>query len=326
MDIKWMLFGLLMLADLFFLIAVITKYLEVKRASTWLSAEGKVTSSRSEARRVDKSSGTGRDRVVDYEMRNFATVGYSFKANGQRQTGNRISIGHDVGNYQVEEKLARYPVGKVVTVFYDPAKPTNNVLERDIATKSFETAILIGALVAVIALFFVLSTEDIGGLLQRYIPDHGQGSASTLLVGMAVFAALLGYSIYQRGQATFAWPTVEGVVASSAVDTVQIQWAGTLGMRHVRNAFRSRTIYGYTVNGVAYQSDRVSYGAQVYATFRLLAKQSAGRFAAGDNVEIYYNPAAPSEAVLVRGAPGQWLIWVVVAGLCGGAAKLIGFF
>lgn len=326
MELKWLLFGLLMLADLFFLIAVISKYLEVKRASAWSAAEGKIVSSRSEARKVDKSSGAGRDRVVDFEIRNFAAVGYAFEVNGQRQTGSRISIGHDVGNYQVAEKLARYPVGKAVTVYYDPAKPNDNVLERDIPTRSFETAIRVGALIAVAGLFFMLIAEDASARLLRFIPDYGEGSASTLLVAMALFAALLGYAVHRRGQATMSWPTAKGRVAGSTVDAVQIHWLDAFGLRHIRNAFRARTVYDYSVNGVRYQSDRVSYGAQVYATFRLLARQSAGRFAPGDAVEIFYNPLSPAEAVLVRGAPGQWLIWVVVAGLFAGAAKLLMMF
>jgi hypothetical protein len=62
------------------------------------------------------------------------------------------------------------------------------------------------------------------------------------------------------------------------------------------------------------------------ATFRYLAKKSASRFIAGDTVEVFYNPAAPAEAVLVRGAPGQWAIWVIAVAMFAGTGKLLALF
>ena len=95
-----------MAMDGLFMAALVSKYNEVRRASIWAAVPGKIVSSRSEARKIERSSGSGRDRVVDSEIRNFAAVGYEFYADGKKRTGNRISIGHDVGNYQVAEKLA----------------------------------------------------------------------------------------------------------------------------------------------------------------------------------------------------------------------------
>ncbi|MDB5589456.1 MAG: hypothetical protein JWP26_4426 [Devosia sp.] len=324
MELKWFLFAILMAMDGLVMVAAVTKYIEVKRASIWAAVPGRVTASRSEARTVDKSSGSGRDRVVDTEIRNFATVAYEFHADGRKQTGNRISIAHDVGNYQVAEKLAKYPVGAKVTVFYDRNKPNDNVLEREMSMRGFEITFLIGALVAAVAVLAMLLTEDVGAIVAQYVPQNGRTSGGIFVTVMAGFMALFANAIYQRGQATFTWPKVEGVVATSGVDKVRSYYLRGNGITYYWYLFRSRTVYDYRVNGVEYKSDRASYGAQTYASFTLLAKREAERFVPGDSVDVYYDPKSPERAVLVRGAPGQWLVWVVAVALFALAARLIG--
>ncbi|MEO8683352.1 MAG: DUF3592 domain-containing protein [Devosia sp.] len=324
MELKWLLFGILMAMDGLVMVAAVTKYLEVKRASIWAAVPGKITSSRSEARQVDRSSGTGRDRTVDFEIRNFATVTYEFRADGQKQHGNRISIAHDVGNYQVAEKLAKYPVGAKVTVYYDRNRPSDNVLEREMSMRAFEVTFLIGALVAAVAVLGMLLTENVGAIVAQYVPQNGRTSGGIFVAVMAAFTVLFANAIYQRGQATFAWPKVEGIVASSQVDAVRSYYRRGNGVMNYWYVFRSRTIYDYQVNGVSYNSDRTSYGAQTYAKFTLFARREAKRFTAGDAVEVYYDPNQPEHAVLVRGAPGQWVIWIVVVALLALAGRLLG--
>jgi hypothetical protein len=324
MELKWLLFCILMAMDGLVMVAAVTKYIEVKRASLWAGVPGKITSSRSEARKVETSSGSGRDRTVDSEIRNFATVSYEFRADGRKQTGNRISIAHDVGNYQVAEKLAKYPVGAKVTVFYDRNKPTDNVLEREMSMRGFEITFLIGALVAAVAVLAMLLTENVGAIVAQYVPQNGRTSGGIFVAVMASLMVLFANAIYQRGQATFTWPKVEGVVATSQVDAVRSYYMRGNGLTYYWHLFRSRTVYDYQVNGVAYKSDRASYGAQTYASFTLLAKREADRYVAGDSIEVFYDPKSPEQAVLVRGAPGQWLVWVMAVVLFALAARLIG--
>jgi len=325
MELKWLLFCILMAFDAFVMVGAFTKYIEVKRASIWAAVPGKITSSRSEARKVDRSSGSGRDRTVDTEIRNFATVAYEFYADGKKQLGNRISIAHDVGNYQVAEKLAKYPKGAPVTVYYDRNKPTDNVLERDMSMRAFEITFLVGALIALAGVMGMLLTENVGALVAQYVPQNGRTSGGIFVTLMATFMVLFANGIYQRGRTTFTWPKVEGVVATSQVDKVQTYYLRGSGVMYYWYMFRSRTVYDYTVNGVSYQSDRASYGAQTYASFTLLARREAARFVPGDSVAVYYDPRSPENAVLVQGAPGQWLSWVVAVVLFAIAGRLLGF-
>ena len=65
---------------------------------------------------------------------------------------NRVSIGEDLGNFGVEETIANYPVGKIVTVYYNPRMPREAVLERDAPAGVFRVMIylILGALALVL--------------------------------------------------------------------------------------------------------------------------------------------------------------------------------
>jgi len=67
-----------------------------------------------------------------FEKRNFANIVYEYSARGAKLSSNRVSIGEDRGNFEVAETLSRYPVGKAVTVYYNPLHPKEAVLERDL--------------------------------------------------------------------------------------------------------------------------------------------------------------------------------------------------
>ena len=67
-----------------------------------------------------------------FEERNFADIVYEYSVAGRKLRNNRVSIGEDLGNFQVAETIAKYPVGTVVTVYYNPLHPDQAVLERDL--------------------------------------------------------------------------------------------------------------------------------------------------------------------------------------------------
>ena len=90
----------------------------------WSMAAGRVVRSTTQARR--QGIGDGATTVT------VPRVEYEFSVGGRTWRGERISIGEDTGGANTEATLARYPVGTVVSVYYDPATPANCVLERDI--------------------------------------------------------------------------------------------------------------------------------------------------------------------------------------------------
>ena len=55
-------------------------------------------------------------------------IEYSYEVNGQYYIGNEIDFGK--WNYDIPAYLAKYPKGRLVTVYYDPVSPKRAVLEK----------------------------------------------------------------------------------------------------------------------------------------------------------------------------------------------------
>ena len=316
MTLKWFFCGVLAAFYGLIMTAVTSKYLEVRRARSWLPATGKIVSSRSEARTVTRHTSQPGAATVSTETRNFAAVRYAFNVNGRRVEGTRIGIADDPGNFQVAEKLRLYPVGKTVTVYYDQSRPENCVLERDMPERAFQIAFLVGALLGVGGLFLIFALSGGYARLVKLGADPRQLSSAIFVTFMSLMALRFAFVFHQQGAATFKWPSAPGKILSSGVEDVKVRVAREAIFNWIlATAFRSRTIYIYEVDGVSYQCDRISFGFQTLATFRLFAKRGAAKFAPGQPVEVYYNPAAPEQAVLRRGAEGEIIIYLTAAAL-----------
>ena len=93
--------------------------------------------------------------------------------------------------------------------------------------------------------------------------------------------------VFKRELATVAGDTREGV------------WGKGGG-------YRPKVTYVFTVDGVEHTSDKVSYAHR--GLRKSLAEQALA--AIPDEVDVFYDPADPDEAYLVRHSPrlGHWLI------------------
>ena len=111
-------------ASVMLIAMIFWKTLQFRRARQWPSAPGRIT--RSEVSASHLQSEHEATRIV-----NLPTIEYDFSFNGQKYTGRRIGIGEDSGGANIEQTLARYPLGASVTVYCDPDDPENCVLERN---------------------------------------------------------------------------------------------------------------------------------------------------------------------------------------------------
>ena len=102
----------------------------------WPAAQGEVRSS--DALRF-QSVGAGQGARYRPEIL------YAFSVGGKEYTGVRRTLlaWQTSGSQSAEEVVARYPVGKKVTVYYDPRNPRESILIRESALPS---AILVTAL------------------------------------------------------------------------------------------------------------------------------------------------------------------------------------
>ncbi|HQO58006.1 MAG TPA: DUF3592 domain-containing protein [Candidatus Omnitrophota bacterium] len=133
----------------------------------------------------------------------------------------------------------------------------------------------------------------------------------------------LGFMSYVKSRASQSWPTAQGVVVSSEVAAHRSRSR----KGHHRTTYGAKVRYEYTVNGVQYSSDKISFGE--YRTHnRGPAQATADRYPPQVEVVVYYNPDKPEEAVLEPGKRGGIVIIFIVGGVFGavGVLGLMGVF
>jgi len=123
-----------------------------------------------------------------------------------------------------------------------------------------------------------------------------------LVISLGAILAGRGYVRTARQMQSFA--TTRGHV--TAREVVMIGGLSREGKWGQGGNYRPKVTYDYTVGGVAYTSDRVSYANR--GLRRSLAEQQLAAFP--DEVDVYYDPAAPQEAYLEKHTPtlGRYLL------------------
>lgn len=115
----------------------------------WPSVEGAVITS---ARAL---STTDAGKMEDAEIR------YEYSVDGKRYTSSVINAGGDLSNRpskrektEVDRLLGTYPVGRQITVFYNPKIPRMACLERNRADALF-ICLVFGPLAVIVGYFFI---------------------------------------------------------------------------------------------------------------------------------------------------------------------------
>ena len=85
----------------------------------------------------------------DKDRQHYADIKYSFVVAGETITGFQISTREF--NTSSEELLKEYPVGKKVTVYYDPDDPYNCYLEPGYSWQSYQ-AFVLGVIILLVAI------------------------------------------------------------------------------------------------------------------------------------------------------------------------------
>lgn len=299
------------------------KYYEVRKTMAWRRTPGRIVAARARARKVrtaqthDRALGGG-----DHQIRNFAEITYEYHVGGRSYRGSRVSIGEDLGNHDVEGRLARYPVGREVSVFYDPSRPQDAVLESDAPEGVWRTmALFIGVLVLMLlggTFGFEALVQTVAARLQR--PERALPAVA--LAGMAVFIALVARAAMREAEDARGWPTVDGVIEASGVEALRMLSADSDPTLRTRRMFRSDVVYRYRVGGVDLKGSRLRLGGRFFASFDRLARRDAEAYPVGTRVKVFYNPDNASEAVLDPVAQGLWLAWGLAAVLAAGALVL----
>lgn len=130
-----------------------------------------------------------------------------------------------------------------------------------------------------------------------------------LLILNVIFLGIL-FFMRRRMAVVSQWPSTMGTVMMSTIDWRSSSESGSTAYPVVQ--------YSYQVNGQAYQSTKLAPGPEVGGTG---AQKVVSKYPAGAQVMVFYDPQNPSDAVLERKAPAQWLLGLILiifdCSLCG---------
>jgi hypothetical protein len=312
-------FALLILAAFAGLLAFATiyKYFEVRIASRWPSVPGRVVSSKT----VQRKAGAIGHEEKDAELRNFAEVVYEYVVQGQSYRADRVSIGEDLGNYRVEETLAKYPAGAHVMVHYNPTKPSEAVLERELPDSAFRFMFLLIAGLVGIGLALIFGIERLIDALKFVTPAGGNMPLAAMLGFTGLFVLAIGAAMSSEAKATAAWSSTWGLVEESGIEEFQ-----TYVGNGVKTRKRAKVVYSYAVNGNRYKSGRLAVRSwKASSNIGVLVSAASKKYPPGKPVEVFFNPANPAEAVLERRVSGGGFVYLLAFALLAGAAKAAGF-
>jgi hypothetical protein len=125
--------------------------------------------------------------------------------------------------------------------------------------------------------------------------------AFVLLILNVVFLVII-FFIRRKMVAVSQWPSTMGTVLMSTIEQRSSSEGGYTDYPVVQ--------YYYQIGGQPYQSYKLAPGPEVGGTG---AGKVVARYPAGAQVMVFYNPENPSEAVLERKAPAQWVMWLILA-------------
>lgn len=130
-----------------------------------------------------------------------------------------------------------------------------------------------------------------------YLVFVGIGVSIMLIV--ALYLLLPALSALLRARDSQKWPSVQGVLEHAWVETREYTQSVSHNQRF-RVSYFPQVRYRYTVAGQTYEGGRINIGAQVGSSKRD-AERILAPYPPGSTVEVFYDPAAPENAVLERG-------------------------
>jgi hypothetical protein len=318
-DIPWQIYAIVLAPLALIAIAAGYKYFQVRASSDWPSTPGRVVVSTSEVRDVKVMDDTTSDHR-GVEQRNFANIVYEYTVSGQKLRNNRVDIGENRGNFEVEETIARYPVGADVTVYYNPKHPRDAVLVREMP-KGIAGCLAIAAVVIPV----VLVGGVIGGQrMSEYLAAHlSNPKLAPLVIAICVFGlfiALFGLAWHKQSALARSWPVVPGIVKLTAPELYQA--ADSDSGRSGPMMYRRKVLYSYHYKNIAYTGTCVTDSSSSKPEPGAPVRSFGKTYSNGAAVKVYVDPANASQSTLSPGGGAAWLMWALALGFWIGAYYL----
>lgn len=312
-DLPWFVYLMLLAPLLLVLGAAAYKTLQVRAAREWPQAAGKVVVSEAEVRET-RVIDSDREEGHRNEQRNYANITYEYSVAGAKLRNNRVSIGEDRGNFQVAETIAKYPVGAIVTVYYNPLHPKEAVLERDLP-KGLWGCLGIGT---VIVLGIVFGSAFGLNKLSEFAAAHlADPKLSPLVIAFGAFGCVIAlFALALQKQASLAkkWPVVSGTIQLSGIEQYR---TATTNRTRGQVMYQRKVSYTYSYNGNSYTNMHASLASNVASSSGWLVSKFTKAYQDGAPVKVWVNPDNPSEATLEQGIGFAWVLWLLSAAFAG---------
>jgi hypothetical protein len=312
-DLPWFVY-LMLLAPLLLVLGVAAyKTLQVRAAREWPSAAGKVVVSEAEVRET-RVIDSDREDGFRNEQRNYANIVYEYSVAGQKLRNNRVSIGEDRGNFEVAETIAKYPVGAIVTVYYNPLHPNEAVLERDLP-KGLWGCLGIGTVIVLGIVFG--SAFGLNKLSESAAAHLADPKLSPLVIAFGAFGCVIAlFALALQKQASLArkWPVVTGTIKLSGIEQYR---TATTNRTRGQVMYQRKVSYTYSYNGNSYTNMHASLASNVASSSGWLVSKFTKAYQDGAAVKVWVNPDNPSEATLEQGIGFAWVLWLLAAGFAG---------
>ena len=139
------------------------------------------------------------------------------------------------------------------------------------------------------------------------------------LVFVVIGAVILRYAMRtaEKARQSESWPSTEGEIAHSATLYQTDSTATNNGVA----TFKADIAYRYKVKGANYSSSKVAL-LDLATSSSGRAQTIVQRYPDKSKVQVYYNPADPSEAVLEPGSVGGINALYLIGGIFGTAGVL----
>ena len=273
-DLPWFVYAIL-LAPLGLLLGVaVYKSLQVRAAREWPSAAGKVVVSKAEVRKVKVIDSDRARRGIASRSATSPTSSTNTPSPAASCATTASASARTSEIFEVAETIAKYPVGAVVTVYYNPLHPDQAVLERDLP-KGLWGCLGIGtAIVLAIVFGSAIGLHAITEFVIDAIPRTGKRPPFAVAFGaFGLSIALFALVLHRQASLARKWPVVPGTINRPGIEQYHVRAVRTPFGTQPGHVSSARCLSRIASTASNYTSEHASLGGSVSSTSSWLMRE-----------------------------------------------------